>query len=320
MSDETVEMTEAFTAFLTGIVPEHAADLSQIIATQSITFHVDDAAERIKFTSGSHPSGPQPIEVGRKGLVRLWAHSFSSVLGTVLFDERRRGSTGLTRLPVAQWQIQAANDALHWAMRADVKLKYAQRHRLEYSLPTPPASLFAAVRTKSEFVTATATDVFRNALAFLLLHEIAHIVNRDTKVAGETETPFADPDPDQLNAAIHQEKRADQWAAERLLGVEGEDEAVRLVRRMGVATASLWLTVIRVYIDHVPGSHPPGWDRLYETLNPYLDVVDPIWGFVVISLMTHLHTAGRVPKELPDLGPDRESANRLLDHISRLFL
>jgi len=318
MCQKMVEMTEAFTTFLTEIVPGHGAELSRIISAQSITFHVDDTSERIKFTSGSGPSGSQPVVVGQKGLVRLWAHSFSSFLGLKLFHERRQGPNDPTRFPAAQWQIQAANEALHWAMRADVNLKYAQRHGLEYSLPTPPASLFAAVRMSSEFVTATAIDVFRNALAFLLLHEIAHIVNRDTKVAGEAKTPFTDPDPDELNAAIHQEKRADQWAAERMLGVEGQDEAVRLLRRMGVATASLWLIVIRVYIEHVPGSHPPACDRLYETLNPYLDEVDPIWGFVVISLMTHLHTAGHVPKSLPDLGPDRESVNLLLDHVSRL--
>ena len=315
MSDET----EAFTAFLTRIVPEHAADLSQIIAAQSITFRIDDADERIKFTSGSQPAGPQPIVIGRKGLARLWAHSFSSFLGLKLFHERQQGAAGPTRFPVARWQIQTANEALHWAMRADVNLKYAQRYKLNYSPPHPPASLLSGAGVGAEFVTATAAGVFDNALAFLMLHEVAHILNRDTKVDCEAETPFADPDPDDVNASIHQEKRADRWAAERMLGVEGKDEAVRLLRRMGAATATLWLTAIRVYIDHVPGSHPPAWDRLYETLNPYLDEVDPVWGFVVISLMVHLHTAGRVPNELPDLGPDRESVNRLLDHVSRCF-
>ena len=76
MSDETVEMTEAFTTFLTGIVPEHAADLSRIIAAQPITFHVDDAAERIKFTSRSEPSGPP---AGRRR-----AEGLGKALGTLV--------------------------------------------------------------------------------------------------------------------------------------------------------------------------------------------------------------------------------------------
>jgi hypothetical protein len=320
MSRNTIEMTEAFVAFLRERLPEHAAELARVVAENRITFHVDDDAERIEFTSGSRPSGPQPITVGRKGLGRLWAHAFSSFLGVKLFDERRQGQAGPTRFPASEWQLQAANEALTWAMRTDVNLKYARRYGMEYTLPTTPESPFVTLRAGSVFVISTAREIFSYALAYLLLHEIAHIVNRDTKADEEAETLASDDDrrPEKFIEPIHQEKRADQWAAERLLGSDGVAECVRLQRRMGVAIASLWLTTIHLYVEHLPGLHPPAWDRLYETLNPHLEEVDAIWGFVVISVMNHLQNAERLPQGIPDLGPDRESVNLLLDHISRM--
>lgn len=317
MSLEKPDMTEAFTAFLGSVLPERGGELRVLIRNHRISFGIDEDAERILFTSQARPTGSQPIMVGRKCLARLWAQCFSAFLALKLFDERRQGGAGGTRFPVVEWQLSAADEALTWAMRADVNIKYAERFRLPFTAPAPPESLFRTLRGSGTFVVAMAERLFRYALAFLLLHEVHHILQGDVKIKLP---PDATPEEklELSTVSILQEKSADRAAAAWLLGGADLPEDDLLLRRMGVAVALLWPAATRVYIDHSVWSHPPDWDRLFQTLNQYLDEFDPIWGFVVICLLLHLRQAGQLHADLPDLAPDRDSVNLLLDLLARL--
>ena len=120
----------------------------------------------------------------------------------------------------------------------------------EHDLP----SEFLASLSRSQ--PRSGIGLFMIAIAFIVLHELAHLKLRHERCEGP--------------ASIEQEKEADRFAAEWLLNAS-DSSSTRCNNFLGIAIALLWLTVFNVYIG--PGNyrtHPSGYDRLYQVLHQNL--------------------------------------------------
>jgi hypothetical protein len=149
---------------------------------------------------------------------------------------------------------------------------------------------------------------FRLASAYILFHELAHLKYRHVRRTG------AD--------SKHQEKEADRFAAEWLVGSTGLSVADRLNRLIGIAVALVWGTVLDVYLG--PGNsdtHPTGYDRLFQVLDQFVDPVNDderilVWDFVVQLLLVHMYIAGfEIDAESMRQSP-RDQANYLINLIA----
>src|SRR5829696_7816079 len=91
---------------------------------------------------------------------------------------------------------------------------------------------------------------FRCACACILLHELGHLKLRHSYSIG---------------CPIAQEREADRFAAEWLLGDAADSSEERKVDRLcaliGIALALLWLTIFNVYLGQKNApTHPEGYD------------------------------------------------------------
>jgi len=129
-------------------------------------------------------------------------------------------------------------------------------------------------------------EIFRICLAYVCLHEIAHITLRHGSHVDR-------------NIQIQNEKEADQWAFEHVLAPVKHKNATCtkfLKRSIGVAYAHLFLVFSKITgckdeVKFEEESHPATYKRLYWALNNYLedyDKNDDIWGYIfaVLSITT----------------------------------
>ena len=186
-----------------------------------------------------------------------------------------------------------ADRLLNWAVGRDLQQRLKQIEGYDRDLATIlrgaeedlPAELFASHEQNQRL---TGEMLFRFALAFILLHELAHLHYAHRRESGYL--------------SIQQEKDADWFAAEWLLDAASEKhpnpEARCLHVLFGVSVALLWLTVFNVFLGQSESeSHPEGYDRLFQVLDRGIDPADHaespmVWYFVSTLLFIHMDSAG----------------------------
>jgi len=269
-----IESTADLVEFLGCSVPEKKSAFYSLISSLGVTFLLDETTNAKVFKANSEK---KVILVGQKGVERLWAHAYAnaaSFLGTgckVTNGGVQFGSEG-------EAIIDEASQMLTWSVRADMTLKEHKTAQIEekpVGLPSPFDD------SDDGTVLSLAQTLWCQALCFVLFHELTHVQ--------------LDHCPQKGVANVEQEKDADREAARWLLENTQGPERRQLERRLGVATALIYLAVTDVYL---PGAHgedyPPGYDRLFQTLSQYFFEYDAedseqVWAFVSICLMMHIH-------------------------------
>jgi hypothetical protein len=217
--------------------------------------------------------------------------------------------------PQERGQLYAlAEPFLTWAVGRDLRQWLKQRDGIERSLEEImsgsekelPPDLLASL-THEQWVLGQGLFIF--ATAFILLHEFGHLHLDHAGCSGL--------------ASILQEKDADRFAADWLVGSSGLSEARRLNCLLGMSIALLWLTVFNVFLG--PGqnqTHPSGYDRLFQVLDCAISTDDEVesvmvWEFVSRLLFVHMDTAGFQFESEKMQGTPREQVNYLVDLLSK---
>lgn len=282
------------------ITPERKDELETLLA--GVTFHQDNSAEGIGFSA---VAAWRFVRVSMRCQFRLWAHCYAYFSAFAAFDAKRQGQSIEGRYGLSDNDLQTAGDLLEWAVATDVGLLQSARDRQGFAVPDAPANmpkLFEG-QTPSKLNTA-ASEVFLQAVAFIIHHELAHVQLGHSGVEGEL--------------SIAQEYEADEAAAEWLLSSDSMDEQTYLIRHLGVAIALIWFVSIYFRERNENRTHPPAWNRLFRALEPTVrQEVDAIWGFVVIALSLHFHRHGISLDELTNVGPTKSTVCEMITMIEK---
>lgn len=260
------------------IAPEKSDCLLSLLKKHSITFQFESAERRILFQA----TNQNVIRAGEKCLERLWALSYGYF---VLFDalrteKLRKPSTNSIDINCDP-ETRKAADLLSWATSTDWQIA-AEGKNLSSPLPDWPESLPRPIENATKGSNEDVADkLFLTAVGFILHHELAHVR------LGHTTSKAEGPE------SILNEKNADREAAKWLLDGSGEKDKEFIQRIFGITVALMWLAAPNAYVPHSSISHPPGYDRLYQTLFSFVsDDCHPVWVFVASSLLLHLEASG----------------------------
>lgn len=138
------------------------------------------------------------------------------------------------------------------------------------------------------------------ALAFIIHHELGHHRLRH------------------YGQNIEQEKDADAVAADWLLFDYKPNESKHFARAIGVAEALLMITCYGIHTGHHGGeSHPPGYQRLLNCLDPHIsEDNEDVWAFVSLMLELHMQATGqKIPEQ--EKCNFRERCDVLIDELSK---
>lgn len=298
---DLIESTADLVEFLGCSIPEKRSAFDSLISGLGITFLLDETTNAKVFKANSTT---KRILVGQRGVERLWAHAYayaSSFLGTGW----KVANGGKHFEPEGEAILEEASQMLTWSVRADIALKENKSAVIE-SQPDGLPSPFDC--SDDGTVLSLAQSLWCQALCFILFHEIEHVRLGHFRQEGV--------------ANVEQEKEADREAARWLLEDTKGTERRQLERRLGVATALIYLAVTDVYL---PGAHgddyPPGYDRLFQTLSQYFyehdeEESEQVWVFVSICLMLHIHNK-RLPLNANSLtGSWRQISDSLVNVLA----
>jgi hypothetical protein len=275
--------------------PTKATALDGLLESLEITIEIDGESDEIKFQACPHRN---TIRIGRKCIDRLQAHAQAAAVIYLAF-----AADGFEKMTLAQRHrlLKPADDLLTYSVANDLSiwLTSLTRGRPDPAIILPrypdrrPESLSDSQRSLGNIF-------FQFSVAFILLHELAHLslnhrVGRD---------------------AIEQEYEADAFAAAWLLegvSTSSDNEAPdRISLLVGIALALLWLTIQEVFLGPQQShSHPPSFARLMRVLDKHVDAQNQaewtvIWDFVGTLLFFHVCAAGisvenaHFPKNLRD--------------------
>lgn len=301
-SDETSE----FVQLLESVTPEQSNRLRDVVNKLRLTILLDEAADEIRFQADS---AANRIVVGRKCLLRLRAHANAyaccqAARGMLLNPEKR------------DELLRPASRMLTWAVARDLQIALSRRGcalELHQIMMGGEAELPCEIHSQMpEDCRRVAQSLWRNALAYILYHEMVHLELRDV---GRNGFP-----------SVEQEKQADRIAAQWMLDSPDLPGGTRLIRLSGIAVALMWVASLNVYLGaRESRRHPSGYDRLYQTVNQSVTEIDDeesgaVWEFLALSLFVHVDT-GKLPYEPERLnGTYKEISTYLIDVISRTAL
>jgi Peptidase U49 len=255
--------------------PGKSKVLADLMKNLHPKFQIDSEELRILFCADTITN---TITVGVPCTRRLQAHAYAyaiilMALGTPGYitlssDERKR-------------LYSLADPLLNWAVSRDLQQWMEQIEGIEPSLK----SIFsgAGVDLPNGFLSSLTSDqrimgegLFRLALAFILLHELAHL-------------HYGHRRDDDNFWNMEQEKAADQFAAEWLMDLIRENPIKRIRNLFGIAIALLWITVFDVFF-WPRQKYQSGYDRLYNVLDQVIDSSNDdeellIWDFISRILM-----------------------------------
>lgn len=232
------------------------------------------------------------IKVGCSALERIWAHCLAYIH---LWERAQRRSGRIV-------DVRGTADS----ERSFDLLKWAVEQELKGSCGEYPAELGAPdLSSPHGSHNFAANELFLVCVGFVLHHEMGHVVLKHS------------PDVDDATS-IQQEREADRYAADWLLGDLPSETDRRFIKRsLGVCLAQACLASLEVYGVKTAGRHPAGWDRLYSILSQYIiDGEHPAWWMACIIL--HLHAQNQsLPVELERQFEDpKEAADYLIDLLS----
>lgn len=286
------------------IAPEKGDDLISIIEQKNIKFKFIQGDARILFRADSING---VISVGEKCLERLWAMSYAYFLFYEAMSKAKHRDITVECIDFkSDPELEKAGELLSWATSVDWQIK-AEGKQLQTPLPEWPESLPKPVENPQ---TASNEDVadklFLSAVGFILHHELAHIQLGHTKTTGVE--------------SILNEKDADRGAAKWLLdGLQSTDNEF-IQRIFGIAIALLWMATLEAYVPSTGETHPPGYDRLYQTLSLFVDDDwHPVWSFTSIALEMHLEASGSQFDQNMQHSTPRDAVNYYCDVLSKRF-
>jgi Peptidase U49 len=269
-----IESTADLVEFLGCSIPEKKSAFDSLISGLGITFLLDETTNAKVFKANSEK---KVILVGQKGVERLWAHAYGygSAFSATAW---KHNNGGIPFDADGKAILEEASQLLTWSFRADIALKEDKT----VSVADQPSGLPSPFDPSDDgTVLSLAQSLWCQALCFILFHELAHVQLGHRRQEGV--------------ANVEQEKDADREAARWLLEDTQGTKRRQLERRLGVATALIYLALTDVYL---PGAHgedyPPGYDRLFQTLSQYFfehdaEESEQVWAYVSICLMLHIH-------------------------------
>jgi len=286
------------------VAPGKLHDLDELIKELNPRLKLDFVTERILFQADSSCN---TITVGVKCTCRLQAHAYAyaiilSAFGTQNYcnltpDERKRLFAPAD--PLLNWAV--GSDLQQWAAGIDDVLQYI----FGKIGSAPGKNLLANLTDKQRIL---GEGYFRYALAFIFLHELAHLKYGHIKCGGDI--------------SIQQEKEADLFAAEWLIDSLQNKLSKRMASLYGIAIALLWLTVRDIFLGPQQSSnHPPGYDRLFQVLNQVVDnntdEEELVFHFLKYILFCHIDSTGIEVDGAQLQGSQKEQVNYLINLISK---
>lgn len=293
------------TRLMQAVAPEKSDVLQDRLVRFGIAFAVDQSEDRIFFTADS---GERVITVGLKCLGRLWANSFAYFCIYTSVAEAKTNDPSIREMSLNENErLRQATELLRWATTADIGIKLHQRYGIEFAASETPTGLPIPF-SGNEFASDehVADELTLVAIGYTLHHERVHIELGHVRCEG------AD--------SFEQEKVADMRAAEWLLDSPDIQPNAMLKRQLGIAVALGWLASREVYVGKSGGnSHPPGYDRLFQVLDQYVeDDNDLIWAFVSVLLGVHLHN-GQIELEMDqEFSSFKDCVNYYINEISKI--
>lgn len=195
-----------------------------------------------------------------------------------------------------------ALEDLRWALGRHFK---PMKEPWPPNAPRPPDPALGQTTSRS-----VASEIALVALAFVILHEIAH-----HSLSHEPTGDYA--------RRIQMERDADNSAADWILGGKGDNEAAREKMRLGIIVACGWMLAVES-IRWKRGqlgapshrTHPPAYSRLFALTERWsTDPNATTWCFTVAIVQLHMQHIGlEVPR-----GPFtncREAADALVDVLA----
>lgn len=262
------------------LAPEREKELQDLITTRNISFNMDAEKQEMVFEGASLFGSLGLVNVGVRGLERIWVHAFGA-----MHVYKRFQASGFSEPLLLSETSEGCmvEQLLKWAMKADVE-----------GDPTPwPDHLPQPQVNPSDEVHLLANEVFLGATGFAVLHEIGHVVREHRTIHGTTDERF------------RQEFEADEWAYDWVMDKWREYENNPLVfqkRTVLIAAMFAILASLDLYspkeVERL--THPNIIDRLMRFLIKHANEALPLptgLAWAVASTQIQLHVSQR--KSLP---------------------
>jgi len=301
---DTAQVVDLLRRFASG----RSKDLDDLFHHLNPRFELDRDSEQIVFKT--EPS-TKTITLGNKGSCRLQAHAYAAAVFLTV-----RHTPGYPKLrPEERRQLYApANPMLTWAVSRDLQQWLKQRVGPERDLDEImvgggahlPNELLGSLPERQRVF---GEGFFQLAIAFIILHELAHLDLKHIPCSGDV--------------SMRQEKEADRYAARWLLECPGITHEDRLNCLFSMTVAMMWLTVFNVYLGPSQSqTHPESYDRLYDLLDEFVDddCEDErflIWDFTKWALLVHANNAGIEVEAVGLQESSKEQVKYLIDLIAK---
>jgi hypothetical protein len=265
------ELLEAAVGVAWNAAPERKEEFERLYEKLAWRFQTDVTEGTYGFSADTVDEPPRNvIDLPLAALERTWAYVYAYLL---LFDVTR-ANPGVEITSEYSPEVRDAFELLNWANAGERAKK-----RLDWpdALPRPDSKSVDAARLEKT------NEFFLGALAFIVLHEVAHIE------LGHTTVKKA---PD--NMKMNNERAADYWAAKWLFDRMTEystEEKFRINRGVWVVLALAILNLVEFNNrEGMPTSHPPTIERLLTFLNNFcpesLEHIAPLTDFPTFLALT----------------------------------
>ena len=282
-------LVDAIPGALGRIAPERIDELNRIV--DGLTLEI---VEETKLTCYAQPTLGR-IRLSTGFVESLWCQAY----GAVLFYQRELWG----RLPPAGLMIIKDAEALEalklydWALRRaenDGKVSRTWPHHL----PSPQA-----MRPNGS-PRHVADELTLIGVALLLLHELGHIVLKHVNNDSE-------------EWQLDEEKDADNWASDWILGSGAASSQEISKRALGLGMAMMWLVGRGIRKGTFKGkTHPKDYDRLWNVLDRNLPMnQDDPWAMIIGLLGLHMADKN-VPMPAGEFLTFRDAANAMLDVLA----
>jgi hypothetical protein len=256
------------------IAPERVEDLKQIVDRFGISFKVDGATNGFDFSAS--------WMIGRifstlRSLEYLWANAYFNI---VLYDAYVAAPRGVVVEIDGFPERERARDLLLWADEA----LHGHNTAWPDNLPSPETP------PDEDVYIEKANYLFFTMCGFVLLHEIAHIVNEHRV---EQETPY--------DVRQEYEYDADKWAYDWILANWrgfSEDPRVFTVRTLGIASGLVSLAFLELRLPAGDREHPSLPKRLRRFCQEYFpnadgaDIASASLSLIPLVLHAHMYRSG----------------------------